>query len=152
MFPSDTFPLPQSLGQLTEPWSWEDSWVAQQLGSAFSSGHDPRVPGSSPTQTPRREPALPSACVFASVCLMNKIFYLKKKKNPGVGVLLGADKSLPWGPRPIFQQKTKGTGVTSSPGRGCSSGRREMASWNRSGDFATPGRSRWTLQEEAHLK
>ena len=41
---------------------WLSGWA-----SAFGSGHDLRVPGSSPASGSLQEPASPSACVSASL-------------------------------------------------------------------------------------
>ena len=46
------------------------AWVAQQFSAAFSPGPDPGDLGLSPTwEAPCMEPASPSACVSASVCV-----------------------------------------------------------------------------------
>ena len=85
------FPLKLvAISQLSKPWGlgtpgWLSGWA-----SAFGSGHDPRVLGSSPTLGSCMEPACPSACVSASLSVsrwmnqwmnewMNEI--LKKIKN-----------------------------------------------------------------------
>ena len=47
---------------------WLSGWA-----SAFRSGHDPKVLGLSPNQTPCREPASPSACVSASLSLSDSL-------------------------------------------------------------------------------
>ena len=41
-----------------------DTWLAQWLSTAFGSGHDPRVLGSSPTS-----PSLQGACFSLCLCL-----------------------------------------------------------------------------------
>ena len=57
-------------------------WLSGQV-SAFGSGHDPTVLGSSPTSGSCREPTFPSACVSASFCvsLINKQRKKKKENN-----------------------------------------------------------------------
>ena len=58
---------------------WEGAWVAQLLRSAFGSGHDPWILGSSPTLGPllSGEPASPSPPFPLSQ--INKIF--KKRER-----------------------------------------------------------------------
>ena len=62
-----------------------DTWVAQRLSAAFSSGHDPRIWDRVPHQAPCGEPASPSAYVSASLSVYlsftNKYINLKKKKR-----------------------------------------------------------------------
>ena len=69
-----------------------DTLVAQWMSATFSLGRDrggPRI--GAPHWSPHREPASPSACVSASLCVshesINKI--LKKKK----GIILSDDQN-----------------------------------------------------------
>ena len=52
-------------------WDWA-ARVAQQFSATFSPGRDPGDPDRVPRWAPCMEPASPSACVSASLSLMNK--------------------------------------------------------------------------------